>query len=78
MSDIRSETQPAFFDTLGDQFGETRLIKRDLPFLKLLDSSAVGIHAGDLDAEFGKTGSGDESDVTTANYTDVHDPLLMT
>ncbi len=78
LRNVRGKRQSAFPDSLGHQFLESRLIKRDLALFEFLDSSAVAVHAGDVDAELRKTSSRHESDIPAPDHTNVHGPLLTT
>ena len=47
-----------------DDFFQARLVDRNLAGLKRLDLARVVIDADDVVADIGKTGAGDETDVT--------------
>ena len=52
----------------GDQFIQARLVDRNDAFLELFDLARVDIHADDVVAEFGKTGTTNKTDIPGPNH----------
>ena len=65
--------QPAGRGVGGDDLLEAGLVDRHLAALEPGDLARVLVDAGDLDAEFGKAGAGDEPDITRADHRNAHD-----
>src|SRR5262249_11862743 len=70
--EVGREMEPAFPQVLPHQLFQARLENGDDAVLQLVDLSSVAIDAGDVDAELGETGGGDESNITDADDTDIH------
>jgi hypothetical protein len=64
--------QTVFFDILRDELSESRFIKRHFSLLQELDPLLILVYTGDVDTKLSKTGTGYQSHITNANYTDMH------
>jgi hypothetical protein len=59
-------------DILRDELSEPRLIKRHFSLFQELDPGLILVYAGDADIKLSKTGTGYQSHITNADYTDMH------
>ena len=57
----------------GDQIVEARLVDRHLAALQRRDLAGVLVDAGDVMAEIGKAGPGNEADIAGADHRDAHE-----
>ena len=56
----------------GDQIVEAGLEDRDLAAAQPRDLARVLVDAGDVDAELGEAGAGDQADIAGADHGDAH------
>ena len=74
-SSVVNFSRPAF-DVACDQVVEPRLVDRHLAALERGDLACVLVDAGDLVAEVGKAGPGNEADIAGADHGNAHNPTL--
>ena len=75
---IGSESQPAVGDVSRHQFGQSRLIDRDMAAVEHVDLLPVAIDANHLVARFRQARAADQSHVTGSDDDDVHvSPLRL-
>ena len=66
-------------DIARHQLVEARLVDRDLALFQPGDAILVLVDAGDVPAELGKAGGGNEADIARADHANFHgDPLTLT
>ena len=69
---IGGEAQPPRAHVGGDQIVEAGLVDRHLAALQRRDLAGVLVDAGDVVAEIGKAGPGNEADIAGADHRDAH------
>src|SRR5262245_54606750 len=69
------EEEPLLAHVLGDQLGEARLVDGHLAPRQRGDLVGVLVDAGDGVAEVGKTGAGDQADITGTDHCNAHGRL---
>ncbi len=67
-----SKFQPALADVGFDEVRKSRLEDRNFALLERGDPARILVDAGDLMAEIGKAGAGDEPDITGADHANAH------
>jgi hypothetical protein len=70
--EISGKIQPPGLDVGVNQRIETRFENRDFTAAQASDLVAVLVHAGDLVAEIGKAGAGNQPHIARANHGDAH------
>ena len=70
---VGGEAQPPGLHVGGDQIVEARLVDRHLAALERRDLAGVLVDAGDVMAEIGKAGPGNEADIAGADHRDAHE-----
>ena len=69
---IGREMETSFTDVFFDKFLESRLINRHDAVVEFIDLFGVDIHASNIRAHFGKTGSRDQTDISGSYDCNVH------
>jgi len=67
---VGRELDPALPDVLFQQLFEPELVEGDLAAFKALDLALIGVHTGDLVAEVGQAGPGDQPHVSRPHHAD--------
>jgi hypothetical protein len=70
--DVRGKAQPSSLSILGHQLFEPGFVDRHYPLAEIFDLLFNNIDAGYIDAEFREASTRDKSNVTGANYSNVH------
>ena len=66
------KAQPAGLDVGGDELFQARFVDRHAAVEQRGEPVRVGLDDGDLGAELGEAGAGDEADITAADHCDAH------
>ncbi len=77
MGEVGVELQPARSDVAAYQVVEARLEDRHLAGLEALDLGGVLVDAGDLVAEVGEAGAGDQADIARTDHRNAHGALSI-
>ena len=72
LGEIRGELQSAFAHVLGDQLFQARFVDGDPALLQCIDLASVDVDAGDVGAELGEAGAGNQTDVAGAYHCNTH------
>ena len=75
--EIGGKIEPPGLDVGSDQRIEPGLENRDFAAAQGFDLSGILVHAGDLVAEIGKAGAGNQSHIARANHGDTHIIYLL-
>ena len=69
---VVGEREPAGGDVLCHQLVQARLVDRHAALMQRGELLGVGLHNGDVDAELGEAGAGDQADIAAADHRNTH------